>query len=125
MTIQLASLNQNVVRARQEVEQAETRLRETEQRLASNSSTVMNRENGVQLLSSLNTKWINKLDQLSSAQQDLEIQRTRVENQSAKLDSFEKLVQGKADTVAYEQQRTDQLIADEQYLQSSFPRSNQ
>ena len=124
MTGELASLNQNVVQARQEVAQAETRLRETEQRLTLQSATVISRENGVQLLSDLTAKWNDKIEQLTSAEEAFEIQRSRVEGQSVKLDSFEKLVQGKSETVAYQEQRTDQKIADEQYLQSSFPRSD-
>ena len=124
MAVELASLNQSVVQARQEVAQAETRLRDAERRLMSQSATVMSRENGVQLLSDLTAQWNEKIEQLSSAKEAFEIQRSRVENQSAKLDSFEKLVQGKSETVAYQQQRTDQQIADEQYLQSSFPRSD-
>ncbi len=125
MTTQLALLNKNVVRAREDLEHAESRLRATEQRLASSRTTDMNWEVGGQLLVDLNKERNDKFQQLSEASEAFNYQRSLVENESARIDSLEKLVQGKSETLAYQQRRTDQLTADEQYLQSSFPRGNQ
>lgn len=119
---ELASMNQNVVWARQELEQAETRLQTNQQRLTSSKASVMNREVGAQLLTDLKRECNEKNQQLSDAKATFETQRNRVEGQLAKIDSLEKLVQSKSEIVAYQQQRTEQLAADEQYLQSSFPK---
>ena len=67
MTTQLALLNKNVVRAREDLEHAESRLRATEQRLASSRTTDMNWEVGGQLLVDLNKERNDKFQQLSEA----------------------------------------------------------
>jgi flagellar biosynthesis chaperone FliJ len=125
LTSELGKRNARVSILRLEFEQIEQRLKTTELRLAPHAVSVENCQLGGQLLLQITEQWNDKFLEFSKASEAFEEQRSKVRLQMSRIKSLEKLVERKSTIVAHEEQRREQFVADERYLNTSLARGNQ
>ncbi len=90
------------------------------QQLSLQPATIANRQMGIQWLMNLKQQIAQRQTAIVPEQELRETKRIALMDQMAKIESMEKLIQRKSESINYAAQRSDQNERDEQYLMTQF-----
>ena len=116
LKLHLASQQAVVKKHNEKIEQLESNIIESQNRLQAESATIANRQMGYQFGTFTMAEIQDEQEQRELAIQELENRKTELRKQISKIESLEKLIERKASAVAYEAGRREQILADERYL---------